>query len=195
MPDIDGELPIPLLTAIGRVATTSSQLEAALRRVVAELVGGDDAGWIIFEGQSVDWLIQNGLAVLGQHAEGSDGTMLSYGAPGNKLRELFREADKLKGDRNTIVHGDWRTDCVGVAINEPEFCRPRSPETLRAEHVFHVVRSRYRKGFEEQAWSIDDIEAVAATAATLAWEISGTYREAVDSRYELFKAKYASQDE
>jgi len=184
-------LPNILLTAIGRVAASTSMLESALRHVVADLAGGDDAGWIIFEGQSVDWLIQNGIAVLGQHQEDEDGNSWRLGRFGRVLRDLFRAAEGLKNDRNLIIHGEWRTTCLGASINEPEFCRPRSSSSAGGDQVFHVLRSRYRKGFEEQAWTIANIEAVASAAEALARNVRSTYREAVDARH----ARWAATEE
>lgn len=169
--------PDSLLIAIGRVATSSVRLENALRYVVGKLSGDHDAGWIIFEGQSMDWLLLNGNAVLGEYVGDEDGRNRRLGSYGRSLRKLFKEAESLKNDRNVVIHGEWKQECLLRSG-----CKPHSPDSDHAEELFHVIRSRYRRGYEEEAWSIADIEKLASKIGSLARELRGTYKASEDAR-------------
>jgi hypothetical protein len=165
-------LPDSLITAIGRVVISSVRLETALRYVVGKLSGDHDAGWIIFEGQSADWLILNGNAVLNEYIEvhGEDGRVL--GSSGKHLRSLFKEAEILKNDRNIVIHGEWLKKCFFASVHEPQNCRPHSSNSLGSGELYHVLRSRYRRGFVEEAWNITDIETLASKMDALTQELN-----------------------
>jgi hypothetical protein len=150
-----------LLVAIGRVTTASATLENALRHAVMELAGNHDRGWIIFEGQSLDWLILNGNAVLGEYEYGGG----LAGRVRKNLQDLFRRAERLRNDRNIVIHGEWSGACFF-----PETCKSHSPVSKSSENIFHVLRSRYRKGYVEEAWSLSEIESLAS-------ELNATARE------------------
>jgi hypothetical protein len=153
MESSDDLLPDSLLIAIGRIATSSARLEGALRHVVGELFRNPDAGWIIFEGQSIDSLITNGNALLSEYVEDDEGN-------NSHLRGLFNEAGALSKDRNVVIHGEWTKECFFKS--EPEGCKPHSPDSLHSDKLFHVARSRRGKGLEEEAWSVSDIEDLAS---------------------------------
>jgi hypothetical protein len=95
----------------------------------------------------------NGNAVLGEYEYGG-------GLPDRvreNLRDLFRTAERLKNDRNIIIHGEWSGAC-----SFPETCMPHSPASQSPENIFHVLRSRYRRGCAEEAWSLSEIENLAS---------------------------------
>ncbi|MEU9225873.1 hypothetical protein AB0D40_16070 [Streptomyces massasporeus] len=160
-----------LYPALGMLVVASADMESRLRYVVSELAGGDTV-WIIFEGQSVECLVQNGIAVLGQlepakrwPQENSD-----------RIRDALRTALDANRLRNLMVHGDWRTDCV-----DWETCVAR-PSSGPADHrIFHVCRSRYRKGFEERQVAVCDVEALAEKMWSLERELRESMKAAVDA--------------
>jgi hypothetical protein len=126
----------------------------------------------------MDWLISNGKAVLGEYAEDDDGKNYRLGTHGKSLRKIFVEAGKLKNDRSVVIHGDWRSEClIGSKLDG---CKPRCSLTLHAKQVFHVIRSRYRRDFEEQAWSIADIENLALAFTDLEEELRSIYEIATN---------------
>ncbi|MFH9215923.1 hypothetical protein [Streptomyces globisporus] len=160
-----------LYPALGMLVVASADMESRLRYVVSELAGADP-GWIIFEGQSVEWLVQNGKAVLREleaarrwPQENSD-----------RIRDAFRSALEANRLRNVMVHGEWRTDCL-----DWEKCMPRPSSGAVDLRIFHVCRSRYRKGFEERQFAVSDVEALADKMWSLERELKQSLKVAVDT--------------
>ncbi|MGW5451571.1 hypothetical protein [Nocardia sp. NPDC003979] len=154
-----------LYTALGMLVVRSSALECELRHLVSWFANSPETD-ILFDGQSVDWLISSGRAILGE-AEGLRSFDLQEVARFDSAlvaaRELFRV-------RNLYVHGDWskKSYLDGCTL------RPRnSPEDSR---IFYVVRSRLRKGLEEYQAAIVDIENLADKMHGLAVEIDDAVR-------------------
>ncbi|MBF6334246.1 hypothetical protein [Nocardia transvalensis] len=151
-------LPVALVSAIGSVAVASAELEDALRATTADLAGvlATDAARLLFEGQSMDWLIANGKTlaaddVWSPHPRGYR----------REIRELLSEAARLKDERNVVMHGQWSADC-SRGYWEDDQCEPHSPRT--DEHrgdVYHVSRSRYRKYAMEQRWAVAEVSGLA----------------------------------
>ncbi|MGW4718401.1 hypothetical protein [Nocardia sp. NPDC004260] len=164
------QLPDDLFAAIGRVAAASARLEEVLRDIAIEHAdAGFGHGSVIFEGQSMDWLISNGVAVMDSELS-VPGRMThepeTYSAL-LELRECTKGASTLKNDRNIVVHGVWGVKCAFADYEEEGFakCMPRSSRSRRNdEPIFHVNRSRYRQAFgQEQAWTVSDVLGVAST--------------------------------
>ncbi|MEV6557963.1 hypothetical protein AB0M22_19770 [Nocardia sp. NPDC051756] len=86
------ELPDELFTAIGCVSAHNAYLEDMVRFVVSShATGFVSHGAVIFEGQSMDWLIANGVAVLDSRLSGS-GIVNDHPEPlaqTNQLRSLL----------------------------------------------------------------------------------------------------------
>jgi hypothetical protein len=160
-----------LYRALGRLTVESAGLESRLRYVVGRLAGDDDAGWIIFEGQSVDWLISNAKAVLGEHAE-----MERWPPQENDrilaLLPLIQEAHRT---RNFMVHGHWVDYCH---LGEDEGCEPRPMSAPADDRIFHVMRSRYRKGYQEREVAVVDVERLADRMRALARDLDAALKTA-----------------
>lgn len=182
----DDSLPDSLLNAIGRVATASARLEGALRYVVGKLSGDDDAGWLLLEGQSTDWLISNGTAMLNLYTMDEDGAIWPLGTYGPTMRRLFKDAESLKNERNCVIHGQWSRDCLFGSDADPEACEPHSPGSAHDGELYHVVRSRYRRGLKEEAWSVNDIETLAYKIDALARQLRDTYKASRDSMLAMY---------
>ncbi|MFX0579449.1 hypothetical protein [Nocardia nepalensis] len=195
----DQLLPDDLFAAIGRVAAASARLEEAIRDIAIDHADtGLGHGSVIFEGQSMDWLISNGVAVI--DSELSVPSLVerepeTYSAL-LELRELTKSASALKNDRNIVVHGVWRAKCWLADYDEADFedgglprCTPRSSRSRRNdEPLFHVNRSRYRQVFgQEQAWTVSDVLAVAST--------TNSYIERLVGAQRAYKAAFASDFE
>lgn len=158
---LNGEdLPDSLHAAIGKVATASAHMEDILRSIVAFLTGSVPEGWLVFEGQSTDWLLQNGQAVLGQPSSRFKPESVDH------MRSLFREAVRLKNDRNLVVHGTWMANG-----DDGSGYTPRSAGTLDASEIFTVARSRFRKRVDWQSWSLADVEELAAEIRALVLQL------------------------
>lgn len=135
--------------ALGRLVTASAQMELHLRNVVVWLAGDHDAGWIVFEGQSVDWLVNTGKALLKEHRE-----MARW--PGERFVSIERallDVAAINALRNRMVHGAWSRSCL-----DADDCVPRPRNSTPDDRVFHVYRSRSRKGTEEHQVAISDVE-------------------------------------
>ena len=155
-------MPTSLLTAIGLVATSSAKLESSLRFLIGKMTGDHDAGWIVFEGQSMDWLISNSIAVLDEYMEGRGQSNDNIASYCRDLRDPIKRATELRVDRNVVIHGEWSRNCF-LGVDEDGYgCKPHSDDSLRGGEVCHVIRSNYRKGSKEEAWNISEIEICAA---------------------------------
>ncbi|MFD9926052.1 hypothetical protein ACFWZK_07775 [[Kitasatospora] papulosa] len=161
-----------LYPALGMLVVASADMESRLRYVVSELAGGDDAGWIIFEGQSVEWLVQNGKAALGQ----LEAMKRWPQANSDRIREALQSTLEANRLRNVMIHGQWRTDCI-----DWEECTVRPFNGPVDHRIFHVCRSRYRKGFEERQLAISDVEALANKMWFLERELKQSLKVAVDT--------------
>ncbi|MEV7347134.1 hypothetical protein [Streptomyces sp. NPDC093544] len=162
-----------LYLALGQLVVASADMESRLRYVVAELAGKDDAGWIVFEGQSVEWLVSNGIAVLGQIEE-----MRRWPAVNSqRIRVALLATQEVNRLRNLMVHGEWRAACFLLG----EGCVGRPDSSPPDHRVFHVCRSRYRKGFEERQFAVVDVEALANKMWDLETELREASKAAVDA--------------
>ncbi|MFJ8138844.1 hypothetical protein [Streptomyces sp. NPDC096013] len=162
-----------LYPALGQLVVASADMESRLRYVVSELAGNDDAGWIVFEGQSVEWLVSNGIALLGQLEE-----MRRWPtANSQRIRSALLAAQEVNRLRNLMVHGEWRAECVLPG----EGCVGRPGGSPPDHRVFHVCRSRYRKGFEERQFAVIDVETIASKMWDLETELREASKAAVDA--------------
>ncbi|MEU0540981.1 hypothetical protein ABZ319_14030 [Nocardia sp. NPDC005978] len=166
-------LPQALVLAVGSVAIASADLEGAVRRVVADLCNADPVNgtWLVFEGQSMDWLIQNGKVLVSDEFDSA--RRHGHG----DLPNLFRQAERLKAERNLVIHGQWYPEC---SYPHPEdaalMCTPHSADTYaQAGPVCHVEGSRYRKWSLEQAWAVSEIEELADRLDQLANRFCSIY--------------------
>ncbi|MFB8279582.1 hypothetical protein [Nocardia colli] len=152
-----------LYPALGQLLVASGRMELQVRCLVAWLAGSDDVGWIVFEGQTVEWLVSTGRALQAER-------MCTQ--PTQKDREhlertaqAFMAAQELNGQRNFLAHGDWRSACYS------EECRTRARNLPQDDRQFHVLRSRYRKAFDERVVAVSDVEVLAQQINDLANDI------------------------
>lgn len=138
-----------LYPVLGKLVTESASMEISLRYVVSWLSGNDDAGWIIFEGQSIDWLVSNGLAMVSELKPPPSLPSANM----KRIQKVFNDAQQAYRLRNTMVHGEWLLDCL-----MKEDCVKRPSTSPPDNRIFHVCRSRYRKGIEEHQVAIIDVE-------------------------------------
>lgn len=110
----EGIPPDSLFAAMGRVAAASAVLEDVLRYVLAEQSGGRLSNYaVIFEGQSLDWLTSNAVAVMTCRIENPG---LEFDEPETivhveRLRDILKAVPPIKNARNIVVHGVWKSEC------------------------------------------------------------------------------------
>lgn len=138
-----------LYSALGRMVFSGGHMEMNLRSITNWLAGDDDAAWIVFEGQSVDSLVQNGHAMLKEHDK--LGTWTAETSEG--IAKVLRDVKDTYALRNQMVHGMWLRSCLGA-----DDCEPRPKNNAPDDRVFHVCRSRNKKGVSEQQIAVRDIE-------------------------------------
>jgi hypothetical protein len=90
-----------LARAIGRVAMNSAQTDERLRRVIHELIGLDDAAWILFEGQPTEKLIRDADKLLELQTSQYEADLVA------QLRLVLGDIRRLVSHRNIVVHGLW----------------------------------------------------------------------------------------
>jgi hypothetical protein len=168
-----------LYSAIGRVASSSANLDDTLRNVLYNLVGPGDEVWVLFEGQSTDWLvssIRTVLKVAGPSHFWSEGRR-------ERLAELLTQADGLRRRRNVVIHGVWGRACF-YRRDEKEFrqCIARPFNAPDNSETFYFMRSNQRKPLEEAHLSISDINALAVDYDQFNMQIFEIWQESRASR-------------
>lgn len=158
-----------LYAALGQLVVASAAMEGSLRHLVSWLSGDDDAGWIIFEGQSVDWLVSNGLALLTE----LEPKKRWPAEDAERLEQVLIGSREIHRLRNAMIHGEWSTECL-----LEEDCRRRPDGSPADTRIFHLVRSRYRKGYEERQVAVADVEATADSMTLLGARIEEARRSA-----------------
>lgn len=158
-----------LHAALGKLVISSAQMESSLRDLLVWLAGNDEAGWIIFEGQSVEWLASNAHAVLERHPE-----LAAWPDHLNWIKQLVNDAQSANRSRNIMVHGEWHKVCPGT-----QDCAPGHRSYTSKDLVFHVLRSRYRKDSEHYHVAVSEVETLASRLTVLAVDL----REATRGTY------------
>ncbi|MBF6177448.1 hypothetical protein [Nocardia otitidiscaviarum] len=139
-----------LYPALGRLVVNSSRLETCLRSFLCWLAGVEEAG-VVFDGQSVEWMIASSRAVLGELKCTREFQLHDC----DWFEALLAEAQDLNRQRNFFVHGDWDVE----DRTEDSVRRPRnSPSDHR---IFYVARSRLRKSFESREVAVVDVDLLA----------------------------------
>lgn len=141
-----------LAQAIGRVAMRSASSDDTLRFLMADLAETNDPGWMIFEGQSTDWLINQSQALL-KAAEGQ-----SAGTPfDSELKAALGKVAGVAKLRNEIVHGLWTT----ASNFDDSECKPRPFGNIPSkELLWYCHRSRYYRFEAPSRWTASDVNRV-----------------------------------
>lgn len=166
-----------LSAAIGRVAQESALLDEFLRELLDRLVGPSDHIWLLFEGQSSEWLLETTLVMLEQV-----GPYFRNGKWSAKQRrrveELLYGARKLRPLRNAVIHGVWSD----VSIMEPEDIRSRPwGEADSDEPVYFCTKSRSRKVLAQARFAASDVERLANEFAATYSDLRDRFREMLPS--------------
>ena len=163
------ELPVPLLTAIGRVAHETALLDAMLTEFAGYLADSDSVG-TLSSGQTTDWLLQTCRLLL----EEADPFQRHFPQKFHEqVSALLTNAAELRVLRNRVVHGTWSN----LQFHERPLARPFGGG--KGGGVYWVARDRQRRAFEEQAMTIADVEQLAATIRALTSELIQAWREQV----------------
>ena len=92
--------------ALGRLVLNSSHMEMRLRKLVGWLAQTDEAS-IIFDGQSVDWLIGGAKAMISELRCTQPFAFQDC----DRFLAVLTQAQVLNPKRNFFVHGHWSTQC------------------------------------------------------------------------------------
>jgi hypothetical protein len=79
----------------------SAQTDERLRRVIHELIGLDDAAWILFEGQPTEKLVRDADKLLELQTSQYEADLVA------QLRLVLGDIRRLVSHRNIVVHGLW----------------------------------------------------------------------------------------
>ncbi|MEU3859780.1 hypothetical protein AB0F03_20820 [Streptomyces sp. NPDC028722] len=164
-----------LFRAIGRVAVESAQVDEMLREMISDLLpeSADDV-WILFEGQSSEWLSETFKTMLA-HVDGR--YHLWAREDHEEFRKLLGVAAQLRVLRNAVVHGTWREEfTLGWSEGDDYIGRPWK-DGQPDEKIFWCIRSRQRKGLQEREFSISDVERLATEIAENRQRIADLFRK------------------
>ena len=147
---------LTLYAAIGRVASQSANLDDTLRNLLHDLVGISDEVWVLFEGQSTDWLVNSCRAVFKV-----TGPSYHWSADlRDRVAQLLARIDSLRRQRNIVIHGVWSRQCF-YRHDEEKHCISRPNDLKDDSETYYFMRSNQRKIFEEAHLSVADIESLA----------------------------------
>ncbi|GLU49839.1 hypothetical protein [Nocardiopsis ansamitocini] len=154
--------------SLGRLVVASAKLESSLRRGLATLfMVYYHNGSILFEGQSIEWMVSNTKAVLKEPPARPEH---------ERAIKILNEIQELNNKRNRLVHGEWTKKCEFACDGDvpgSKYCmciiRPRN--ALPDERIFYVTRSRYRKTAETHQVAIRDIDELVQRMAEVESEI------------------------
>jgi len=159
-----------LLLAIGRVATESAMLDAALMEIV-NLLSLTETWWRITEGQNTDWLLNTCKILL----EEINPYYKRYSKNDHDLfMSLLREGHTLRVTRNLVVHGLWTTEHF---LDENLHPLPWTEIDLKAIYTVGLgKRGREGSNYVEKYMSIDDVNQLAREIARLRDELVRAHR-------------------
>lgn len=142
--------------AIGRVVRASAEFDSVLRLFVGRVALLGDAGWLLLEGTSSEWLAQTVPAVL----EEAD----PYGRrfdpeDASAIRSCVVTSKTLRRVRNAVVHGTWSHE----PLLDPESRRSgtRLPRRSDDERLYFCIVSRTRRLFDEWEFTASDVSLLA----------------------------------
>lgn len=152
-----------LYPALGRLVVNYSRFEFSLRNLACWLLNVDELG-IIFEGQSVDALIDTCKALLAELKPKKEFELHDC----ERFEAALAAGRRLNPLRNLYVHGGWWPPCPP---KEECQCEPRLPGSPADSRIFHVSRSRVRKWHQDKVVAVIDVENLADQVGDLADEI------------------------
>ncbi|MEC3916361.1 hypothetical protein [Nocardia sp. CDC160] len=129
---------------------------------------------IVFEGQSVEWMIGQAKALLGELKRSSKYELYD----GDRISDALSTASGQNRLRNFYVHGQWSTTSINHEDEDGFACRRRD---LADPLVFYVTRSRLRKEAKEREVSVADVDALVEEIRALSDEL----KAAVDYAFEV----------
>ncbi|MGP3979393.1 hypothetical protein ACTWQF_36380 [Streptomyces sp. 8N114] len=169
-----------LFRAIGRVAVESAQVDEMLREMISELLPGSaDDVWILFEGQSSEWLSSTFKTMLAH----VDGGRYRLWAPEDheEFQKLLSWAAQLRVLRNAVIHGTWREEfTLGWTEGDDYVGRPWK-DGQEDEKLFWCIRSRQRKGLQEREFTISDVDRLAAEIAENRQRMADLFRKETET--------------
>lgn len=155
-----------LCPSLGRLVLNSSCLETELRSLLCWLAQSDEVS-IVFEGQSVDWMIGQAKAMLGELKRTSKYDLYD----GGRIDEALTRANSLNRLRNFYVHGQWSTQSIDEELADRQ-------RRLTGSTTFYVTRSKLRKASEEREVPVSDVDLLADQVLDLASELDTVVAQA-----------------
>ncbi|MGW0184460.1 hypothetical protein ACWDV7_01690 [Streptomyces sp. NPDC003362] len=144
-----------LTLAIGKVVRESALTDELLREMIGDLLGeASDFVWILFEGQTSEWLASTPKELL----KLVDPTNRTWAKEEHeKLISIIGELGLLRRLRNSAVHGVWLRD----AIAHDEWAGRPWGNVSDGTPVYFCFRSKQRDEPEVRELSVRDVEMIA----------------------------------
>ncbi|MGW8766849.1 hypothetical protein ACWGN5_30620 [Streptomyces sp. NPDC055815] len=168
-----------LFRAIGRVAVESAQLDEMLREMICDLLSASENDvWLLFEGQTSEWLSDTFKAMLSQ----VDGYYSTWSREDHiEFRRILVELGKLRVMRNAVTHGTWREQLtLGRSEGDDYLERPWGEDST-GEQKFWCIRSRQRKGQQEREFTISDVDRIADEIAENRQRMADLFRKETET--------------
>lgn len=144
-----------LFRAVGRVSVESALLDELMREVITELIEGSDYMWILFEGQSTEWLIATVLEIL---TEMDSHRRIWPDDLHSRFKCIMSGIKKIRPLRNSVIHGNWTYDTPAELT---EIASKPWRTIVHNEDVYYCNRSRMRDIEEVREFSISDVDHLA----------------------------------
>jgi hypothetical protein len=149
-----------LREAVGRVTMASAEIDQTLTRLLDEIAGVNDHNWILFRGQSTDWLIKSILELLKFGAAPYRSTVDDLAV----MQKLVNEISSLQIHRNMVVHGIWSTRPQWGEVDDEDPAwrpRPRLWGDRDEDTILYCHRTRLRRIPPDQKMTVSDVHHLA----------------------------------
>ncbi|MFE7895993.1 hypothetical protein ACFU3E_00340 [Streptomyces sp. NPDC057424] len=164
-----------LTLAIGKVVRESALMDELLRELIGDLLGeASDVVWILFEGQTSEWLATTPKELL----KLVDPVNRKWAKEEHeKLISIIGELGLLRRLRNAVVHGVWLRDPIAY---EEWAGRPWG-NVSDGTPIYYCFRSKQRDEPEVRELSIRDVEAIAEKYADVRVRVVAHFRSMMNA--------------
>lgn len=163
-----------LESAIGRVAINSAKCDDRLRSILNDLAGNHDGVWLLYEGQTTEWLISTTEMMVEQ--------LNPYFRRwperlNNDLLAALRDLKPLRDRRNTVIHGTWelRSKIEHIYDDDEWGIRPRPWGIRDQADEWCCFRSRFRRYDPPHAYTASDVHFLADRISDVSADAMAAY--------------------
>lgn len=168
-------VPADIYAAVGQVACSSALLERTVREVLRRMVSGHESSWVIFEGRSLDQMLEDAKAISRDWSAWRDSR-----PPGAIVIAAFAdaidEARSINQLRNQLIHGVLSP--TDTSLGRATYPRGQA----FGEPTYYFARSRPRRDAVVMGFTSRGIQQISKEIDEAALNLLGSLEEAICQR-------------